>query len=70
MAELVQKQRRKPTNEKKKGAAEDQDSALFKTISEIVNVLIQSYEKGEKINLSRVTPLYSTLAQERTAKIV
>lgn len=41
-------------NPQLQASAEDSSVAIVKTLTEIVNKLIYSYEKNEKINLTRV----------------
>ena len=40
------------------GGGEDSNLAHIKTLTEIVNKLIYSYEKNEKINLTKVHPFF------------
>ena len=58
-----EKRKRGPKTQKKK--AEDQDSAMIKTVSEIVNAMITSYQKNIPINLTKVIILSPIITKNR-----
>lgn len=48
-----------PKNKQNKTGGEDSNLAHIKTLTEIVNKLIYSYDKNEKINLTKVRDFFS-----------